>query len=126
MNWSRIADPNSGVEVAVAPLGIRQSAPRAVDHLSTRTARLIEVCISFWQATHPPPIAKFGRCLECQEQLDQGCHTWLHVIIAPRRVAGLHADCHDAWQVRRRCEAVAALGLETTFSIAPSRGPTSN
>lgn len=125
MNWSRIADPNRGVEVAAAPLSIRQSARRAVDRSSTRAMRLIEVCISFWQATHPPPVARFGRCLECQEQLEQGCSTWLHVIIAPRRVAGLHADCHHAWQVRRRCEAIAALGLEPTCST-PSKHPTSN
>lgn len=126
MNWSRIADLNRGVDIAAAPLDIPQSARGTVDQSSTRTTRLIELCISFWQATHPPSVARFGRCLECQEQLEQGCHTWLHVIIAPRRVAGLHADCHHAWQVRRRCEAVAAMGLETTFSIAPSRGPTAN
>ena len=45
----------------------------------------------------------------------------MHIILAPRRMAGIHIHCQASWLLARRAEALAALAVRVCAQT--SNGP---
>lgn len=109
MNWSRVAytPPKAGSTASMRCKKKRSTGANRPRSPSTA----LDACTAFWLPTHPASTVTARYCLECQEPLAVSPHSWLPIIIGPRRVAGIHADCYSHWRHRRRREAVVALAL---------------
>lgn len=107
MDWSRVADNRKFEHDRSPSAECRQAGRDRHDDAPS----IQEERIAYWQIKNPPVAIGSNKCLQCRDVLDGEGPNWLHVIIGPHRIAGIHATCHRTWSLRRRSEAIRALAL---------------
>lgn len=102
MNWSRVADPARLRQANATPPYERERS-RAERCVQTK---FMMACLNFRQQRFVHDYVRPGCCIECQGFLDSD--PWVHIIVAPGCVSGLHLACHNPWQASQVVEGGAA------------------
>jgi hypothetical protein len=114
MNWSKVASTskmtsaNTAIEVPANEMWAdRKQLPEVWDD-----------SIRFWLLTHPPVVLRAGCCISCLDKLENKAGGWMHVIVGPQRIGGVHIGCQPAWSSRRRAEAIKALAVRVCVPMS--------
>jgi hypothetical protein len=107
MNWSKVASTSktTSANTAVVVSADEMYAGRK------QRPKVWDDSIRFWLLTHPPEVLRAGCCIACLDELENKAGGWMHVILGPQRIGGVHIGCQPAWSSRRRAEAMEALAV---------------
>jgi hypothetical protein len=105
MNWSKVASmskttsANTAIEVPTNEIWLD----------GKQHSEIWDENVRFWLLTHPPEVLRAGCCIACLDELENKDGGWMHLILGPQRIGGVHIGCQPAWSSRRRAEAMEAL-----------------
>jgi hypothetical protein len=107
MNWSKVASTS---KMTSANIAIEIPADKMWAD-GKQHPEVWDDSIRFWLLTHPPKVLRAGCCIACLGELESKVGGWMHLILGPQRIGGVHICCQPAWSSRRRKEAMEALAV---------------